>query len=226
MGCGRVGTGPEAGRGRAPRRQRLPGGAEVYATVPVSPAVGTPGVAVADPGPVLTAPRLRSDAPADTGSGHSAGARSRFRRSSTAIFRRSAALLRAIAASRTAPARVRAARKPNSVPRTGCPERGGGHVSTPTVARRMMSDLPGDSPGGVDASLFGLAPCGVYRAPDITARAVRSYRTFSPLPLRERRGGLFSVALSFRSPGLGVTQRTALRSSDFPPAPRREPATV
>ena len=88
------------------------------------------------------------------------------------------------------------------------------------------SDLPGDSPGGVFASLFGLAPCGVYRAPDLTARAVRSYRTFSPLPLRERRGGLFSVALSFRSPGLGVTQRTALRSSDFPPAPRREPATV
>jgi hypothetical protein len=30
--------------------------------------------------------------------------------------------------------------------------------------------------------LFGLAPCGVYPAPCITARAVRSYRTFSPLP--------------------------------------------
>ena len=31
-------------------------------------------------------------------------------------------------------------------------------------------------------SLFGLAPCGVYHAPDFTAGAVRSYRTFSPLP--------------------------------------------
>ena len=31
-------------------------------------------------------------------------------------------------------------------------------------------------------SLFGLAPCGVYPAPDFTAGAVRSYRTFSPLP--------------------------------------------
>jgi hypothetical protein len=31
-------------------------------------------------------------------------------------------------------------------------------------------------------SLFGLAPCGVCPAPCIAARAVRSYRTFSPLP--------------------------------------------
>ena len=31
-------------------------------------------------------------------------------------------------------------------------------------------------------SLFGLAPCGVYPAAAITACAVRSYRTFSPLP--------------------------------------------
>ena len=32
--------------------------------------------------------------------------------------------------------------------------------------------------------LFGLAPCGVYHAACITAGAVRSYRTFSPLPHR------------------------------------------
>src|SRR6266568_4722336 len=31
-------------------------------------------------------------------------------------------------------------------------------------------------------SLFGLAPCGVCHARRITATAVRSYRTFSPLP--------------------------------------------
>ena len=41
-----------------------------------------------------------------------------------------------------------------------------------------------------------------------------------------RLGGMFSVALSFRSPGLDVNQHTALQSSDFPlvspwPKPRR-----
>jgi len=30
--------------------------------------------------------------------------------------------------------------------------------------------------------LFGLAPGGVYPATTVTSRAVRSYRTFSPLP--------------------------------------------
>jgi len=30
--------------------------------------------------------------------------------------------------------------------------------------------------------LFGLAPGGVYHALDVTIEAVRSYRTFSPLP--------------------------------------------
>jgi hypothetical protein len=33
-------------------------------------------------------------------------------------------------------------------------------------------------------SLFGLAPCGVYPASDVTAGAVRSCRTISPLPRR------------------------------------------
>jgi len=35
-------------------------------------------------------------------------------------------------------------------------------------------------------SLFGLAPCGVYPAPGVTAGAVRSCRTISPLPRRWR----------------------------------------
>ena len=43
--------------------------------------------------------------------------------------------------------------------------------------------------------LFGLAPRGVYPASRITPAAVRSYRTFSPLP----EGGVFSVALSVKS---------------------------
>jgi len=38
--------------------------------------------------------------------------------------------------------------------------------------------------GFASPSLFGLAPCGVYHASRLTTRAVRSYRTFSPLPRR------------------------------------------
>ena len=55
---------------------------------------------------------------------------------------------------------------------------------------------------GLDPCLFGLAPCGVYHAADITARPVRSYRTFSPLPsaLERTAGGIFSVALAVYVP--------------------------
>src|SRR5688500_19466752 len=69
------------------------------------------------------------------------------------------------------------------------------------------SSLPGDVERAVRCStfvervpLFGLAPCGVLPATDVAAGAVRSYRTFSPLPLdsaltRLARGGIFSVSL-------------------------------
>ena len=68
--------------------------------------------------------------------------------------------------------------------------------------RTLISDLPGgfgesfEPPERVGPmrsaawlwralpSLFGLAPCGVYLAPGVTAGAVRSYRTISPLPRR------------------------------------------
>ena len=87
-------------------------------------------------------------------------------------------------------------------------------------------------------SLFGLAPCGVYPASVITAGAVRSYRTFSPLPLRGAafwtspsgvpgrppEGGVAEAVYSlwhWPSTGLDarvpdVIRHTALRSSDFP----------
>jgi len=51
----------------------------------------------------------------------------------------------------------------------------------------------------------------------VTSRAVRSYRTFSPLPDRRRPGGIFSVALSMGSHPPGVTWRPVRRSPDFPP---------
>ena len=45
--------------------------------------------------------------------------------------------------------------------------------------------------------LFNLAPSGVYHAFFVTKKPVSSYLTVSPLPWL---GGLFSVALSLRSP--------------------------
>jgi len=71
------------------------------------------------------------------------------------------------------------------------------------------------------SSLFGLAPCGVCRARDIAVAAVRSYRTFSPLP---RDGGAVFFLWHFPSTSLDagfpdVIRHTALWSSDFPPSP-------
>jgi len=63
----------------------------------------------------------------------------------------------------------------------------------------------------------------------VTTRAVRSYRTFSPLPAEAllgrspqkliSAGGIFSVALSMGLRPPGVTWRPAIRSPDFPLIP-------
>ena len=57
-------------------------------------------------------------------------------------------------------------------------------------------------------SLHGLAPDGVYHARSVASSAVRSYRTFSPLPAYPfpASGGLFSVALSLGLPPPGITR--------------------
>jgi|GEM_PF-3434145 len=85
--------------------------------------------------------------------------------------------------------RVRWACKPNSV--------AGGHLSSASALPRASCSLPeGSGPTSsrrAVAPLLGLAPGGVYRALDVTTQAVRSYRTFSPLPAGT--GGMFSVAL-------------------------------
>ena len=64
------------------------------------------------------------------------------------------------------------------------------------VARRAGTHLRRTRRPPENPSLFGLAPCGVCPARRITATAVRSYRTFSPLPEPCGPGGMFSVALS------------------------------
>ena len=59
-----------------------------------------------------------------------------------------------------------------------------------------------------DPCLFGLAPCGVYPAASITGRAVRSYRTFSPLPLSFARLGRYVLCCTCRPDGLNHPSRT------------------
>ena len=71
---------------------------------------------------------------------------------------------------------------------------------------------------GDRASLFGLSPSGVCPAIEVTHDAVRSYRTFSPLPIYQivDIGGMFSVALSVGSRLPGITWHPARWSPDFP----------
>ena len=85
------------------------------------------------------------------------------------------------------------------------------------------------------ASLFGLAPGGVYQAPGVTTG------TGALLPHRftltegkyeaacrssPSHGGLFSVALSLGSPPLDVIQHPALWSPDFPPPAMQQGAII
>ena len=83
------------------------------------------------------------------------------------------------------------------------------------------SDLPGNLGGPPSIiPLFGLAPGGVYQAPivtDGTGELLPHLFTLTAAGIRDTRcGGFLSVALSFPSPGLGVTQRSTLGSPDFP----------
>ncbi len=86
-----------------------------------------------------------------------------------------------------------------------------------TFSQAKFSPHPGPS-------LFGLAPCGVCPARCITAAAVRSYRTFSPLPGHPKMHQAVCFLWHLPSTGLepgfpDVIRHTALRSSDFPPSP-------
>ena len=62
-----------------------------------------------------------------------------------------------------------------------------------TIQRRIQGFLKRET---LTSPLFGFAPGGACHAAHVAMRAVRSYRTVSPLP----RGGLFSVALSLGLP--------------------------
>jgi hypothetical protein len=70
-------------------------------------------------------------------------------------------------------------------------------------------------------SLFDFAPDGVYLASDVTAAAVRFYRTLSPLPARRLRprglGGLLSVALSLNQQSLASSPGVTRHRSSLEP---------
>ena len=63
------------------------------------------------------------------------------------------------------------------------------------ASRATYPEASGGPPS--NASLFGLAPGGVYHALPVTRQAVSSYLAISPLPVGNKpTGGIFSVALS------------------------------
>src|SRR5690606_17089661 len=104
-----------------------------------------------------------------------------------------------------------------------CRRRGGTLDENLQHPTRAHDPRTGDAPER--GALLGLARGGVCPAPRVTTRAVRSYRTISPLPVRLRAiGGVFSVALSL-APGrplagvlgrVGVAHHRVLPCSDFP----------
>jgi FKBP-type peptidyl-prolyl cis-trans isomerase FkpA len=104
----------------------------------------------------------------------------------------------------------------------------GGIISLGASLPTPSSSLPGtQTERAAPRPLFGLAPGGVYHAAPVAGRAVRSYRTVSPLPVPSRAiGGLFSVALSVALRRPGVTRHPALWSSDFPRAAQGRPRST
>lgn len=82
---------------------------------------------------------------------------------------------------------------------------------------QASSSLPGGDAGRIMPPYLALLRVGFTMPRRVTTRAVRSYRTLSPLPVPgEAIGGLLSAALSVGSRPPGVTWHPALWSPDFP----------
>jgi hypothetical protein len=78
------------------------------------------------------------------------------------------------------------------------------------------SNLPGDRRRAAcsrtcarGVSLFGLAPCGVLPATTVTSRAVRSYRTFSPLPTSALRPSGYGLRRGRPTVSAGLPRRSS-----------------
>ena len=92
----------------------------------------------------------------------------------------------------------------------GCPQP---HAANPGLVRRRANAGPPKR----TRPLFGLAPGGVWPAGMSPHRWCALTAPFHPCP--PHGGRYVSVPLSVGSPRLGVTQRPALWSSDFPQPP-------
>ena len=79
----------------------------------------------------------------------------------------------------------------------------------------ISSDLPETERATPQSLLLSLAPDGVYQADKSPCRWCALTAPFHPY-LCQSIGGLFSVALSLRSPSLAVSKHPALWSPDFP----------
>lgn len=87
------------------------------------------------------------------------------------------------------------------------------HLSRLIVANKLKRHTQRRDGQPLYASLFGLAPSGVYIAVKSPSRWWALTSPFHPYLYNRR---YISVALSFKSPWLDVIQHPALRSSDFP----------
>jgi len=86
--------------------------------------------------------------------------------------------------------------------------------------RKRKSGQLSEQPEGVRASLFGLAPDGVYQAIPVTRDTGELLPHLFTLTLNRfapTQGGLISAALSLGLPPVAVSDHPALRSPDFPP---------
>lgn len=85
--------------------------------------------------------------------------------------------------------------------------------------RRQLPDTSSSLPGNIrrvafKRSLFGLAPGGVYQAAAVTCRTGGLLHHL--FTLTSKTGGIFSVALSRRSPWVDVIHHRTLWSPDVP----------
>ncbi len=119
---------------------------------------------------------------------------------------------------KTRPARV--GRKPNSVPPAGRPAKGDDHFSSRDDCSPGPATYPEASDGPPSTLPYLVLLRVGFTLPWVSPpKRCALTAPFHPYRLL-RSGGMFSVALSFRSPGLAISQHTALWSSDFPLAPQ------
>jgi len=115
---------------------------------------------------------------------------------------------------------AKASHKPNSVPLIGFPHRVDDHSSKDAgCPERLLRPTRKLGRAARFASLFGLAPGGVYPAFPVTWKtgALLPHRfTLTGFGQAPKPGGLLSVALACASPRLSVREHPALWCSDFP----------